>query len=218
MGSSPIHKGAVRTTPEAVGDRLTRALEHNDWTVAELRRRLDKASAKIKGYTAIYEYVRGEKAPPLEFFEDAARELGVEQAWLAFGIGPMTLADAAGSGPRTAFSGGLWSDRLTDELRQRLAPRNEMAGVAFWEVLRLLVGTRKENGQDASDDEIRQLGKAIMASVAEPVYLMWDWIRDDSRFVLSQEDQDNYQIVVLNALRVAIQSRLSYALAKGKED
>ncbi len=82
--------GTVATTPVAVGERIRRALEYNSWSVAELRRRLEERSARIKGYTAVYEYARGEKAPPLEFFEDAAVELRVRLAWLAFDHGRMT--------------------------------------------------------------------------------------------------------------------------------
>lgn len=90
MGGQTATTGAILTTPEAVGKRIHMALEYKGWTVADLRRRLDESSAKVKGYTALYVYARGEKSPPLEFFEDAARELEVEIGWLALGVGYMT--------------------------------------------------------------------------------------------------------------------------------
>ncbi len=94
MSERKARGGAVVTTPEAVARRIQEALEYRGWTVADLRRRLEESSAKIKGYTALYEYARGEKSPPLDFFEDASRELGVELRWLAFGIGHMTKVHA----------------------------------------------------------------------------------------------------------------------------
>ena len=90
MGDTQDARGAVTTTPEAVAKRLNQALEYNGWKIADLRRRLEEASAKVKGYTALYEYIRGEKAPPLQFFEDAANALRVKLLWLAFDLGPMT--------------------------------------------------------------------------------------------------------------------------------
>ena len=49
----------------------------------------------------IHRYLSGKRLPPLEFVQEAASELGVRPAWLAFGDGDMAVVDG-GPGPTIA--------------------------------------------------------------------------------------------------------------------
>ena len=85
LGDLKSDPNGVRALAHEIGLRLRVALRCRGWSVSELVRRLEEANANIKGSTATFYYVNGNKVPPVMFLKDAARELRVRPAWLAFG-------------------------------------------------------------------------------------------------------------------------------------
>lgn len=95
--------------PRTFADRLEEALRDNDWTAWELSKELSKRSDLAPSYQAILTYrkARGSRAkgagaataarrsePRMAFVPIIAEALGVEPAWLAFGVGEKTSSAA----------------------------------------------------------------------------------------------------------------------------
>ena len=97
-------------TLEAVAGRLQKAMAYSQKTITELQAALDRAGVEGSKYSNVQRYVRGKggKSPPsFDWLEGAAKALGVEVVWLAFGMGSMTWGQTATDEERAALSEGL---------------------------------------------------------------------------------------------------------------
>ena len=192
---------------EMIGARLREALEMGDRSIRSLQLELQDRKASISSYGAVYDYVKGRKAQPLTFLNDAAAVLGVRREWLVLCSGRSTpQAEALERAVRrgeTRFDSSLREliRHAEPELRQFRAPTQEL----FAQVLTRYV-LSASNGRDAIESEEGR--KEIVELASDLFFIIQLPINSSSwgfeRVGLPGKERDLYAVSVLAALDMLI--------------
>lgn len=199
-------------TKEAIGHRLRAALAHRGWSVSELVRRLEEADASIKGSTATFDYLNGNKMPPVDFLVDVAELMEIRKEWLVFQSGSMDQSTAA---TERLASGG--QPALIDHLATGPGAawlNSEVAKSIFVRILNKLLEIERtarwhDGERVVADKEIVDWGERIKTAISEPLGL-------DAPKYLELVDLDNYAVAGLHFLEMALSKNYRNARVAGK--
>ena len=156
---------------ESLSDRLGHALQ--DWkrggprrSISSFHRILAERQVPGSSYAMIHRYLGGQGEPSLKFIEAAAEVLEVRPAWLTYGAGAQTAAEAA-MASRTAIVG--LDAVLVTETEAKLVDLTGEFGLAELHAARRRLVASCRDGHQATPNEIQELGDWLGKRVLEPL-------------------------------------------------
>lgn len=117
-----------------IGERLSAAIERmppkgRQRGVRLFQREMEERREELRGvglelwgtsYPSIWSYLKGRTTPPTEFIREAANVLGVREAWLARGEGPIDAVDAVREAAQQDAEMGEEDRRLSRMVEERI--------------------------------------------------------------------------------------------------
>ena len=175
-----------------ISERLQEALDRRHWDIQTLKNRVsdlsDEAEGTVRGvgYSSVYGYVKGDiPDPPLSFLKVAAKALGVQRAWLAFGDGDRSEAVAAVQDTL---------DSLSQDAALQLAPLSEdpeMVIDAFHGAFRRLVMAVET---PPTPEQVTRLSELLVQLVKKPYWQLRHNLPGGPR------QTEDYYVAALHAL------------------
>ena len=198
---------------ETVGERLEKARKRATRSILSLQQALHDKRVPVPGssYANVHAYFRGRTKPTIEFIEAAAKELGVNPEWLAFGKGSMTERDKREAEAAAALlerederEGSLFTGWMLEELEDldRLDTSVHLALIALSH--RWLTAMERSGRELESEDEVKAYLLSTWDFLWEPLRAWGRWI--DRDVPVDSGSLSDYMTAMLHAITLSLQA------------